>query len=399
MKINKIKKDFPILKRKINGKRLIYLDSAATSLVPSKVINRIKYFYENQKSNVHRGVYTLSEESTLAYEEARKKVANFINASTEEIIFTKNATESLNILAYSLIQQLKKDDEVLISEIEHHSNLVNWQQLCKRNNIKLKFAKYNGDINLKDEINNKTKIVSMTHISNVLGKLNNTEEISKLIHKNNGYLIVDGSQSVPHKKIDIKKLNCDFLVFSAHKMLGPFGIGVLYGKKEILENMSPFLYGGDMIKEVTLEDTKFNDIPFKFEAGTPNVSGAIALGEAIDYLNSIGMESIEKHEKELTEYALIKLKELNNIKIYSNGIGIISFNLYDKKNNLIHPHDISTFLDHDGICVRGGHHCAQPLMKKLGTSGSVRASFYIYNDRKDVDALINSLKKTSKVFS
>jgi len=387
--------DFPILKRKINGKRLVYLDSAASSLTPSQVIDKIKFVYENQNSNIHRGVYTLSEEATLAYEATRKKVADFINAKESEIIFTKNATESLNLVAYSLFNDLKEDDEIIVSEIEHHSNLVAWQQLAKKHNIKLKFAKDN----VLDLINKNTKIIAITHISNILAIENNIKEITKKAHENNILVVVDGSQAAPHIKIDMKDLDADFYAFSAHKMLGPFGVGILYGKKELLEKLSPFNYGGEMIKDVTLEETKFNDVPWKFEAGTPNVAGVIAFSEAIDYLKKVGMENIRKHEKELTIYALNKLKELNNLEIYSSGIGLISFNLFDSENKLIHPHDVSSLLDQEGISVRGGHMCAQPVMKRLNQPGVVRASFYIYNTKEDVDLLINTLKNIQLAFS
>lgn len=399
MNTDKIKQDFPILQRKINGKRLIYLDSAATSLTPSIVIDKIKHFYENYNSNIHRGVYTISEEATLAYEETRNKVAEFINANESEIIFTKNSTEAMNIAAHSIINELKEGDEILVSEIEHHSNLVTWQQLAKKKNIKVKYVKYqDGKVDILPEINEKTKVVAITHKSNVLGIINDIKEICKKAHKYSAYVIVDGAQSITNSQIDVRDLDCDFFAFSAHKMLGPFGVGILYGKKELLEKTSPLLYGGDMIKEVTLEGTKFNDLPWKFEAGTPNVADVIAFSAAIDYLKNVGMDNIKAHQRELTEYSTKKLNEIPNIKIYSNGIGVLSFNIFDSDNNLIHPHDVSSFLDQDGICVRGGHMCAQPLMKKLQQPGVVRASFYIYNTKEDIDTLMDSIQKVQTLF-
>ncbi|MEK6934716.1 MAG: cysteine desulfurase [Nanoarchaeota archaeon] len=379
------KDDFPLLK----NRNLIYLDSAATSQKPKIVINAINDYYNNYNSNVHRGVYSISEEATLEYEKAREKVAEFVNALPSEIIFTKGTTESLNLLAYSL--DLEEGDEILISEMEHHSNLVPWQQLAKKKKLKLKYIPVNedGDLEFKPKlVTDKTKVISVTHVSNVLGTVNDIKNIVK--NKKKALVIIDGAQSVPHMKVDVKELGVDFLAFSAHKMFGPMGIGVLYGKLELLEKLDPFLYGGDMIKQVSFEETIFNDVPWKFEAGTPNVVGAIGLGKAIEYINEIGIENIEKHNMELGKYAIKKLKELG-VKVYGNPknkLGVVSFNL-----NGMHPHDVSSLLDQENICIRGGHSCAMPLMKKLNVNGVCRVSFHIYNEKEDVDRLVNVLKK------
>jgi len=390
MNIEKIRKDFPILK----NRNLVYLDNAATTQKPKQVIDSIKDYYENYNANIHRGVYKLSEEATLKYEEAHDKVARFINALPEEIIFTKNATEALNLVAYT--SKLTKEDEILVSKMEHHSNLVPWQQLSKRTGAKLNFIDVDEDGKL-DEINfNKnTKILAITHVSNVLGTINDIKKLAKLAHENNTLIVVDGAQSAPHIKVDVKSLDVDFFAFSGHKMLGPTGIGCLYGKRELLENLDPFLFGGDMIREVSLEDSKWNDIPWKFEAGTSNIVGGIGLGVAIDYLNKIGMDEIENYEKKLAKYALDKLKGIKGIKIYGSKerAAIISFNL-----NNIHPHDIATLLDQKNIAIRGGHHCAMPLMHNLGIKGSARASFYIYNTKEEIDLLAKELEKANEVF-
>lgn len=394
-----VKKDFPIFNRKFNGKKLVYLDSAATSQKPKSVIDTIKDFYENHNSNIHRGIYKLSVEATKMYEDAHQKVSKFINADFEEVVFTKNTTESINLVAYSwCLKNLNKDDEILLTEMEHHSNLVPWQQIAKIKKAKLKFIGLeNGRLKMEqfnEMLNKKTKVVAVTHVSNVLGTINPVKEISKIAHDNNSIVLIDAAQSVPHMKVDVKKINADFLAFSAHKMLGPTGIGVLYGKKELLEKIDPFLFGGDMIRRVDFHNTVFNELPWKFEAGTPNIAGAVGYGAAIDYLNKIGMENIEEHEKKLTEYAYEQLNNLNNLEIYSTkDTGIISFNI--KK---IHAHDIATLMDDEAIAIRGGHHCAMPLMKILGVAGTVRVSPYIYNTKEDIDKLIRTLKKVEEVF-
>lgn len=402
MDIEKIRKDFPILNVKVHGKPLVYLDNAATSQKPKSVIDAIKNYYENYNANIHRSIHKLGEEATAAYEEAHKKVADFINADFEEIVFTKNTTESINLLAYSLINNLKPNDEIVISQMEHHSNFVPWQQLALKRGLKLKFIEINKDgaLNngsIKKNITKKTKIVSVTHVSNVLGTINDVEKIGKIAHENNALFVVDGAQSVPHMPVDVKNIDCDFLAFSGHKMLGPTGIGALYGKKELLEKMEPFLYGGEMIKEVKFENTRFNDIPWRFEAGTMNIAEAIGLGAAIDYLDKIGMKNIESYEKELVKYAYEKLNEMKEIEIYGPNAekrsGLVAFNV---KN--VHAHDTAQILDGEGIAIRAGHHCAMPLHSVLGIAASARASFYFYNTKEEIDKLAEGTKKVIKVF-
>ncbi|MBI4159368.1 cysteine desulfurase [Candidatus Woesearchaeota archaeon] len=400
MHIEMIKQDFPILNQKINGKPLIYLDSSATSQKPKQVIDAIAEYYMSYNANVHRAIHTLGEKATLKYEEAHEKVAKLINAKKEEIIFTRNTTESLNILAYSLGKNITSKDNIVVTEMEHHSNIIPWQQLCKRTGAQLRFIPIDREGKLdikKSPIDKDTKVVSVAHVSNVLGTMNPIKEISNIAHKFGAYCIVDGAQSVPHLKIDIKDLNIDFMAFSGHKMLGPTGIGGLYGKKEYLKKINPVFFGGGMISDVTEQDAKWADIPNKFEAGTPNIEGAIALGEAVDYLESIGVEKISRYNKDLTQYAMKRLLELNNITVYGpeNGdrIGLISFNLVG-----IHPHDVAQLLDKEGIAIRAGHMCAKPLMRTLGISAVCRVSFYFYNTKEDIDSLIGSLKKIQEVF-
>lgn len=399
-----MKSDFPIFKK---NKNLVYLDSAATSQKPQSVITAINDFYKNYNSNVHRGLYKLAEKATKEVDEIRKKTAAFINAkSEEEIIFVRNTTEAVNLVAYSWGREnVGKGDVVLATITEHHSNFVPWQALAKEKNAK--FDILDIDNNSELQINNskkqfkKAKILAITHVSNVLGIINPLEKIIKDIKKINPKILVlvDAAQAAPHIKIDVQKLNCDFLVFSGHKMLAETGIGVLYGKKELLQKMQPFLYGGEMIREVTLESTSFSELPSKFEAGTLNISGIISLGAAIDYLKKIGMDNIQKYEEDLTAYCLKKMREINGITIYGpdkekNKIGVIAFNI----DNL-HPHDTAQILSDLNICVRAGHHCAMPLHKKFGVLGSVRASFYIYNDKKDVDRLIEGISRAKKLFN
>ena len=403
MNMNKLRRDFPILKRKVNGKPLVYLDNAATSQKPKIVIDSLTNYYEKYNANVHRGIHKLSEEATQAYEETRKKIAKFINAKSEkEIIFTKNTTEAINLVMYSFGMQLKSGNEIISSVMEHHSNIVPWQFL-QNFGIKLKFVDINedGTLNIEDYeklITEKTKLIAVVHVSNVLGTINPIKEISRIAHKNNALLLVDAAQSVPHMKVDVQAMDCDFMAFSAHKMLGPTGVGVLYGKREILEGIKPFLYGGDMIREVSLYETKYNEVPWKFEAGTPNIADVIAFGAAIDYLEKIGMKNVEKHERDLTKYALRKLSKIKNLEIYGpenpdQRIGVISFNL---KN--IHPHDVASILDQEGIAIRSGHLCAQPLMKRLNIQAAARASFYLYNTKEEINKLAAALLKTKKVF-
>ena len=396
-----IKDDFPILK----NRNIAYLDSGATSQKPQAVIDAISEFYKKCNANPHRGAYALSQEATEVYENTRTKIAEFINTKhREEIIFSKNATESLNLIAYSYgLENIEKDDEIVISIMEHHSNLVPWQKVAKTKQAKLNYMYINENFELSDEeieskITDKTKIVGITHVSNVLGTINNIEKIIKYAHKKGALVIVDASQSIPHMKIDVQALDADFLVFSGHKMLAPLGIGVLYGKKELLDNMTPFLMGGDMIEYVYEQDTTFASLPNKFEAGTQNVEGVIGLGAAIDYIESLGYDKIEQIEREIVHYAIEELRKLNFLDLYltknnENHSAVISFNIKG-----VHPHDVASILDAEGVCVRSGNHCAQPLMRFLGIDSTCRASFYIYNTKEDVDRLVEALNKAYNMF-
>ncbi len=397
-----IKKDFSIL----NNQDIVYLDSGATAQKPKQVIEAVNEYYELSNANPHRGAYKLSIKATEVYDEAREKVANFINAKLkDEIVFTRNATESLNLIAYSYgMDKLKKNDKVVLSIMEHHSNLVPWQYVTQKTNSVLEYMYINKDGEITtSEINEKivpgVKIVGITQVSNVLGTINPIKEIAKRAHEVGAIVIVDASQSVPHFKVDVRELDADFLVFSGHKMLSPLGIGVLYGKMELLKNMRPFLYGGDMIEYVYEQNTTYAPVPTKFEAGTQNVGGAVGLSSAIDYLNNIGMSEVEEIEKELLEYAMKRLSELDFITIYGpknlqNHSGVISFNV-----NGVHPHDVSSILDSQNVCIRSGNHCAQPLLRYMGLDSTCRVSFYIYNTKEDIDKLINALLKTKEVFA
>ncbi|MBS4028456.1 MAG: cysteine desulfurase [Ignavibacteriales bacterium] len=400
----KIISDFPILQRKVNGgKRLVYLDSAATSQKPLSVIKAMDDYYRLYNANVHRGVYSLGYEATEAYELSRKKVAKFINAQTENIIFTRNASEAINLVASSWGRaNFRSGDEILLTPMEHHSNLIPWQLIAQQTGAKLKFIPLIEpgilDIEqLPQLISEKTKFVSVVHSSNTLGTINPIEKIISHAHAYGAKILIDASQSVPHFSVDVQKLDCDFLVFSGHKMCAPTGIGCLFGKTELLDAMPPYMGGGEMISEVQLEFSSYREIPWKFEAGTPNISAAIGLGVAVDYLSSLGMYNIRQHEIELTNYALSVLQEVDEIEMYGpteNRGGVISFNIGDA-----HAHDVSTILDEDGICVRAGHNCTQPLVRWLGVPAVARASFYVYNTKEDVDALAASLKKVQEVFS
>jgi cysteine desulfurase / selenocysteine lyase len=412
-KAKELRKDFPILQEKSGekGKSLIYLDNAATTQKPQQVIQAITDFYSTTNANIHRGVYKISEEATRQYEEAHKVVARFINASSkQEVIFTRNCTESVNLLAYTLHplivakekEENQKRNEILVTEMEHHSNLVPWQQFAQRHGMTLKYIKMKDDFTLdyedaQQKITENTALVSLVHVSNSLGTVNDVKRIIGWAKEKGALTIVDAAQSVPHMNIDVQAMGCDFLTFSAHKMLGPTGMGVLYGRKELLEKMPPFLYGGDMIRKVTYEDATWNDLPWKFEAGTPNIAGGIVFATAIKYLESIGMENIEAWEKELTQYALTRMKDVPGIKIYhagpENSAGIISFTI-----DGMHPHDVASLMDDASVCVRGGHHCTMPLMDKLGITGSSRVSFYLYNTLEDVDTFIETLKKAQELF-
>ena len=395
------KDEFPILQER----KISYLDSGATTQKPQCVIDAIESYYKECNANPHRGAYSLSIEATEKYESTREKIAKFINAKNrEEIIFSKNATESLNLIAYSYgLDNLKKDDEVVLSIMEHHSNLVPWQYVTKKTNSKLKFMYINKDYELSKEeieskITDKTKVVGITHVSNVLGTINNVKEIIKYAHKKGAIVIVDASQSIPHMKIDVQDLDADFLVFSGHKMFAPLGIGVLYGKKELLNKMTPFLMGGDMIEYVYEQNTTFAPLPNKFEAGTQNVEGVIGLGAAIDYIEKIGYKEIKNVEEAITKYAINELLKLDFLELYitphlENHSSVISFNIKG-----IHPHDVASILDSNGVCVRSGNHCAQPLLRYLGMDSTCRASFSIYNTKEDVDNLVEALKRAYKMF-
>ncbi|MGC9011251.1 MAG: cysteine desulfurase [Candidatus Micrarchaeia archaeon] len=404
----KIREDFPILREKMNGKRLVYLDNAATSQKPKQVIDEINKYYKKYNANIHRGIYKLSEEATKKYVESKEKVANFIGAKgIEEIVYTRNATESLNLVAIAWGEaNIKEGDHILISEMEHHSNMVPWQLLTKKKKAKLDYIKINDDTSLsidslKEELEKGPKIVSLTHVSNVTGTINDIKYISNLVHKSGALFLVDGAQSVPHMPINVDSLGCDMLAFSGHKMLGPTGIGVLYAKREVLDSMPPFLVGGDMIKAVSYESAIWNDLPWKFEAGTSNIEGGIGLGTAVDYLNKLGMENVSSYEKKLTEYALERISEIKNVEVFGYGIdklelrsGVISFSIKG-----VHPHDIAQIFDSEGIAIRAGHHCAMPLVRKLISNGSVaRMSFYIYNTKEDIDSAIDAIIKVKKVF-
>lgn len=395
------KKDFPIFE----NRDISYLDSGATSQKPQYVINAIEEFYKKFNANPHRGAYSLSLEATEQYENTREKIAKFINArNKEDIIFSKNASESLNLIAYSYgLSNLKQNDEVVLSIMEHHSNLVPWQFVTKQTNSILKYMYINNEFELSKEeieskITDKTKVVGITHISNVLGTINNVKEIIKYAHKKGAIVIVDASQSIPHTKVDVQDLDADFLVFSGHKMFAPLGIGVLYGKKELLNKMPPFLMGGDMIEYVYEQNTTYAPLPNKFEAGTQNVEGVVGLGTAIDYIESIGYETINKVEQEVTEYAVNELSKLNFIEMYvtpnkQNHSSVVSFNVRG-----VHPHDVASILDVNGVCIRSGNHCAQPLLRYMGIDSTCRASFSIYNTKEDVDKLVDALNKTYKMF-
>lgn len=396
-----LRKDFDIIK----NDDIAYLDSGATTQKPKYVIDAIKHYYEYDNANPHRGAYKLSIKATEVYDEAREKVKNFINAKdVREIVFTRNATESINLIAYSYgLNNIKKGDRIVISIMEHHSNLVPWQMVAKKTGATLEYIYTDENGYLKQEDIEKkivpgVKMVGITQVSNVLGTINPVKEIVKKAHEVGAVAIVDASQSAPHMKVDVQDLDADFLVFSGHKMLSPLGIGVLYGKKNILDKMSPFLFGGDMIEYVYEQETTFAEVPTKFEAGTQNVEGAVGLGAAIDYLNKIGMDNVEKIEKEVLSYAMEELQKLDFITIYGpkeleNHAAVISFNV-----NKVHPHDVASVLDSENVCIRSGNHCAQPLLRYMGLDSTCRASFYIYNTKEDVDRLIKALKKTRDIF-
>ena len=398
------KKDFPVLNQIVNDEPLVYLDNAATTQKPLKVLAAIKDYYENDNANIHRGVHTLAERATEKYEAAREKVRQFINAkSTKEVLFTRGTTTSINWVAQFAGQILKTGDEIVISIMEHHSNIVPWQEVAKKTGAILKFVYLkDGQLDMDDlrkKITNQTKFVSIAHVSNVLGTINPVEEITKIAHEHGAYMAVDGAQSTPHMAIDLQKMDVDFFAFSGHKMMGPTGIGVLYGKEELLNQFEPVEFGGEMIDFVYESHSTWTELPWKFEAGTPNIAGAIALGAAIDYIQELGIDQIHQHEIELIDYLMPKLQEIEGLKIYGpkdnvKRGGLIAFNIEG-----LHPHDVATALDMEGVAVRAGHHCAQPLLNYLETPATARASFYLYNTKADCDKLVEALKKTKEFFN
>lgn len=402
MDIKRIKQDFPIFNQQVNDEPLTYLDSAATAQMPNSVLNAIEYYYRHDHANVHRGTHTLAQRATAAYEQARQKVGDFINANqTEEIVFTRSTTESLNWVAQGLTKMINPGDVIVATVMEHHSNLVPWQQLAKRTGAKLRLIGLNDQQELdlddaKRKIDAKVKIVTIAHASNVLGVINPIKELSSMAHRVGACMIVDGAQAVPHLPVDVQDLDADFYAFSGHKMLAPTGIGVLYGKIEWLKRLEPSQFGGEMIDQVTQQAATFKPVPWCFEAGTPNISGAIALGAAIDYLNQFGMDQIADYERQLAVKAIPRLLAIDGLTLYGphdHHTGVLAFNLAG-----IHPHDAATALDFEGVAVRAGHHCAQPLMKELGVDATLRASLYLYNDQKDLDRLILAIKATKEFF-
>ncbi|MEG3269692.1 cysteine desulfurase [Streptococcus suis] len=400
----RIRKDFPILDQVVNDESLVYLDNAATTQKPQQVLDVLADYYQKDNANVHRGVHTLSERATARYEAARQKVADFIQAkSSKEILFTRGTTTSLNWVSQFAKEILQPDQEVIISVQEHHSNIIPWQQACQQTGAKLRYVTLkDGELDvdsLKSMLSEKTKFVSLAHVSNVLGSVAPIGEIAELVHQVGAYLVVDGAQSVPHMAVNVQELDVDFYAFSGHKMLGPTGIGVLYGKEELLNRMSPVEFGGEMIDFVYEQSATWKELPWKFEAGTPNIAGAIGLGAAIDYLTEIGMDAIQAHEAELVDYVFPKLQAIPGLTIYgsqdlSKRTGVIAFNLDD-----LHPHDVATALDYEGVAVRAGHHCAQPLLRYLQVPATVRASFYIYNTKADCDKLVEAIIKTKEFFN
>jgi cysteine desulfurase / selenocysteine lyase len=403
--VNTVRNDFPILQREIRpGVHLVYLDSTATAQKPTAVIDEMDQFYRNSNANIHRGVHALAEEATGLYEKARESIARFINApSDRQVIYTRNTTESINLVAHTWGRaNLKSGDLVILTEMEHHSNLVPWHILSEENGIRLEFIPVTGNGLLEMEsyrqlLNQNPRLVAFTHMSNVLGTINPAKEMIKMAHAAGAITLLDGAQSVPHLGVDVQDLDVDFMAFSAHKMVGPTGIGVLYGKEDLLEMMPPFLGGGDMIKVVKLRSFKPNDIPYKFEAGTPAIAEAVGFGAAVDYLTQLGMENISRHEHEITEYALERLEEIPGLKLMGPGAdkkgGVAAFTL-----DQVHPHDVAQILDGDGIAVRAGHHCAQPLHEKFGIPASTRASFYLYSTKDEVDKLVEGIYKVKRYF-
>ena len=401
--IKGIESDFPVLSQKVNGKKLVYLDNAATTQKPKAVIKSIERYYNESNANIHRGVHALSQKATDLYENSRKNISNFINAESEkQIIFVRGATEAINLVANSHVRPLlNQNDEIIISQMEHHANIVPWQLICEERNAKLRILPMNqrGELildSLGKIISKKTKFMAINHVSNSLGTVNPIEEIVKIAHQHKIKILIDGAQAVQHIPIDLQKIDADFYCFSGHKLYGPTGIGILYGKKQLLNEMPPYQGGGDMIKSVTFDETVYNDVPHKFEAGTPNISGAIGLSAAIDYIREIGIEKISKHESELLEYASEELKKIDNVQIIGNAGNKASVLSFVIKN--IHPHDIGTIMDSDGVAIRAGKHCTDPVMDFYCIPATARASFAAYNNKEDVDKLIKSVKKAIEVF-
>lgn len=400
--VDAVRRDFPILQRQIHGRRLVYLDSGASAQKPLAVIAAIDHLYRTSYANIHRGVYTLSEEATLAYEQAHERVSCFIKADFEELIFTKNTTESLNLVAYAWgLANLQAGDEIVATQMEHHSNIVPWQQIARRTGATVRYIRIDtqGKLDMAhaaELIGPRTKLVSVTHISNVLGTINPVYELGQMAHAQGALICVDGAQSIPHMAIDVRALDCDFFAFSGHKMLGPTGIGGLYGKRAILERMEPFLFGGDMISEVTFDGATWNDLPWKFEAGTGPIAQGVGLGAAVDYLEKLGMDAIHQHEQMLVSYAMDQMRQVRDLEVYGPAAhergGVVSFNLEG-----VHPHDMASILDQQGVAIRGGHHCAMPLMRVLGVNGTSRASFYIYNTVDDIDMLVEAVGEARRI--
>ena len=400
----KIRQDFAILDQVVNDEPLVYLDNAATTQKPQVVLDALMAYYHEDNANVHRGVHTLAERATAAYEASREKLRQFINAkTTKEVLFTRGTTTGLNWVGRFAEQVLEPGDEVLISIMEHHSNVIPWQEACKKTGAKLVYAYLkDGQLDMEDltnKITEKTKFVSLAQVSNVLGCINPVKEIAQLAHQVGAYMVVDGAQSAPHMTIDVQDLDCDFFALSGHKMLGPTGIGVLYGKEEILNQMNPIEFGGEMIDFVYDQEATWKELPWKFEAGTPNIAGAIALGAAVDYLTNLGMENVHAYEQELVDYVLPKLQAIEGLTVYgpedpNQHTGVIAFNI-----DGLHPHDVATALDYEGVAVRAGHHCAQPLITRLGISSAVRASFYVYNTKEDCDKLVEAILATKEFFN
>ena len=400
-----IKKDFPILKREVNGKQLVYLDSGATSQKPEQVLQAERQYYEQHNANVHRGAHTLGDEATKLYQEAREKVARFIGGRENEVVFVRNATEAINLVSYGWgLDILKKDDVIVTTVMEHHANMVPWQEVARRTGAKVEVVgiKDDGTLDMGDysqKLKLNPKIVAFVHVSNALGTVNPVREMTKMAHKVGALVLIDGAQAVPHMKIDVKEIGCDFYAFSGHKMLGPMSIGVLWGRKEILDRMSPFLTGGGMINEVSTTESSWAEVPEKFEAGTPNVAGAVGLASAIEYLGKLGMNNVREHDKGIVEYALEKLNKVTNLVILGTRDSNIRSGSVSFEYQGVHAHDVATILDSEGVAVRSGHHCTMPLHKAMGVVASVRASFNVYTTKEDIDLLVKALGKVKEVFN